>query len=181
MWLLCGCGHSCVLFISYLCCMKALKWNVFTDASARRLAVGQGEPLCEPWVSSYSINCKIFFVKTFGHRKVSHVLDCLGIFKNITYCWFSSSLCWSGSWLSCQGACGHLQRKKEVRVSDTEFFLFACQIYKSNRFRDTLKLWSFRFSIWLLIYNETTTVGLFTCTETKSTVTEMVTVHAEHK
>lgn len=45
-------GHTTFIcpffFISYLCCMKALKWNVFTDASARCLVVGQGEPLCEP-------------------------------------------------------------------------------------------------------------------------------------
>lgn len=43
-------GHTTFLsfFIFYLCCKKALKWNVFTDASARRLVVGQGEPLCLP-------------------------------------------------------------------------------------------------------------------------------------
>lgn len=42
-------GHTTFICPFHIvCCMKALKWNVFTDASARHLVVGQGEPLCEP-------------------------------------------------------------------------------------------------------------------------------------
>lgn len=41
----CFCSNNNIhmsLLILYLCYIKALKWNVFTDASARRLVVGQG-------------------------------------------------------------------------------------------------------------------------------------------
>lgn len=40
-------GHTTLMCpdVYRICCMKALKWNVFTDASTRHLVVGQREPL----------------------------------------------------------------------------------------------------------------------------------------
>lgn len=136
LWRLLFCGsrvlwdmpHSCLFFILYLCCIKVLKWNVFTDASARRLVVGQGEPLCEPWVTFYSSNCKTFLClkkkKKSHHRKVNNVLDCHGSFKCNLSCCVLSSLCWYGSGFSRQGACGHLQREKEVFQSLDYLFVW---------------------------------------------------------
>lgn len=71
--------------------------------------------------------------------------DCHGNFKFIMSFLVFSSLRWSGSWFSCQGACGHLQREKEVTISDifqsywiiyliNKFDQFAHQIYKQVEF-----------------------------------------------
>lgn len=116
--------------------MKALKWNVFTDASARRLVVGQGESLCEPWVTSYSFNWRLFFL-LLRNSTIGKSVMCLTVMEalNLTMsCCVLSSLRRAGSWFSCQGACGHLQREKEVGVTCSVTRLFACQSSETNSY-----------------------------------------------
>lgn len=126
--------------------MKALKWNVFTDASARRLVVGQGEPLCDPWVNFCSFICWIFvLVNQLHQRKVTHMLDLRVCFKFNTSGCVLSSFCGSGSGFSRQGACGHLQGEKQVCL----WWLLFYFIFMSNK---SVRSWTRETRLTLFIF-----------------------------